>query len=114
VQSWTAEAGSLRCDAEAFYDAYDIHVEVCGTVKDQVTGYRVVRECLSQVLRYPAAYWVPGYIEMQDAASVVRDDKEAIKHAKGYRWNGEEVHRRDGFAVVVCAFFRSLLIALSY
>jgi hypothetical protein len=28
---------------------------------------------------------VPGYIEVQDAAAIVRDDKEAIQHAKGQR-----------------------------
>ena len=44
VLPWTAETGSFRCDAEALYDAYDIVAEVCGTVKDQVPGYRVVRK----------------------------------------------------------------------
>jgi hypothetical protein len=44
---------------------------------------------------------VPDYIEVQDAAPVVRDDKEAIQHTKGERWDGEEVHRGDGFAVVI-------------
>jgi hypothetical protein len=31
----------------------------------------------------------------------VRDDKRAIKHAKGERWHSEEIHRGDGFAVVM-------------
>jgi hypothetical protein len=31
----------------------------------------------------------------------VRDDKEAIKHAKGDRGNVEEIHRCDHFAMVV-------------
>jgi hypothetical protein len=48
---------------------------------------------LSQLLRYPLTRWVPGYIEMQDAASVVRDDKETIQHTKGQRRDSEEVHR---------------------
>jgi len=38
---------------------------------------------------------------MQYPAPVVRDDKEAIEHVKGQRWDGEEVHGHDGFAVVV-------------
>ena len=42
VLPWTAEAGSFRCDAEALSGTQDIDVEVCGTVKDKVPGYRVV------------------------------------------------------------------------
>jgi hypothetical protein len=36
VLPWTAEAGSFRCDAEAFYDADDLVVEVCSAIKDQI------------------------------------------------------------------------------
>jgi len=83
ILPWTAEAGSLRCDAKALHCFDNFLIKICGPIKDQVTGYRLVRECLSQLLRYPLTRWVPGYIEVQDAASVVRDDKEAIQHAKG-------------------------------
>ena len=83
ILPWTAEAGSLRCDAEALHCFDNFLIKIGGTIKDQVTGYRLVRECLSQLLRYPLTRWVPGYIEVQDAASVVRDDKEAIQHTKG-------------------------------
>jgi hypothetical protein len=53
-----------------------------------------------QLLRYPLTRWVPGYIEVQDAAPVARDDKETIQHAKGWRWDSEEIHRGDSFAVI--------------
>jgi hypothetical protein len=46
----TAETGSPRRDAEALYDAYDIVVEVCATVKDEITGYRVVGKGLAKLL----------------------------------------------------------------
>jgi hypothetical protein len=38
---------------------------------------------------------------MQNAAPVVSDDKEAIKYAEGQCGDDEEVHRGDGFAVVI-------------
>ena len=55
VLPWTAEADSFRRDAEFFYEADDIVVKVCGTVKDQVTGYRVIREGLAKLLSHPCA-----------------------------------------------------------
>ena len=61
----------------------------------------MVRKSLAKLLRHPLTRRVPSYIEMQDAAPVVGDDKEAIEHLKGQRWDGEEVHGDDGFAVVV-------------
>jgi len=79
----TAETGSPRRDAKALYDAYDIVVEVCATVKDEIIGYRVVGKGLAKLLSHPGAGGVLRHIEMQDAAPVVRDDKEAIQHTKG-------------------------------
>ena len=97
----SAEAGSFRCDAEALHCLDNFLIKICSTIKDQIIRRRIARKCLSQLLADPLTRRVPGYIDMQDAASVVRDDKEAIKHAKGERWDGEEVHRSDSFAVVV-------------
>jgi hypothetical protein len=37
---------------------------------------------------------------VQDAPAVVGNNEEAVQEAKRSRWNGEEVHRGDGFAVV--------------
>jgi hypothetical protein len=41
-----------------------------------------------------------GDIEVQDASTAVADEEEAIEHAKGDRWHGEEVHGRNRFTVV--------------
>src|SRR3984957_13121534 len=78
ILPWAAEAGSLRCDAKALHGFDNLPLKICGAIKDQVSGGRLVWKCLSQLLRYPLTRWVPGYIEVQDAAPVVRDDKEAI------------------------------------
>jgi len=37
---------------------------------------------------------------MQNAPTVVADDKEAVEHTEGDRWHGEEVHRRNGFSML--------------
>ena len=46
ILPWIAEAGSLRCDAKALYCFDNFLIKICGTIKDQVTGYRLVREGL--------------------------------------------------------------------
>jgi hypothetical protein len=37
ILPWTAEAGSLRCDAEALHCFDNFIVKICGAIKDQVT-----------------------------------------------------------------------------
>src|ERR1039458_3456001 len=44
---------------------------------------------------------MPGDIEVEDAPTVVADDKKAVKEVKGKGRNGEEVHGRDGFAMMM-------------
>src|ERR1700676_5554636 len=44
---------------------------------------------------------MPGYIAMQNAPPVMCDDEEAIENPKRQSRDGEEVHRRNHFSVVV-------------
>ena len=37
---------------------------------------------------------------MQDLPPVVADDEKAVQNTKRERWDGEEVHRRNGLAMV--------------
>src|SRR5258708_11328301 len=39
-------------------------------------------------------------IEVQDATTIVTDDKKAIEHTERDRWYGEEVHRGNHFPVI--------------
>ena len=39
-------------------------------------------------------------IEVQDATTIVTDDKKAIEHTERDRWHGEEVHRGNCFPVI--------------
>ena len=43
---------------------------------------------------------MPGDIEVDDAPAVVADDEEAVQEVEGEGGNGEEVHGRDGFAMI--------------
>jgi len=69
-------------------------------VKDKELGRELIGEGFAQLLNDPTAGRMPSDIKVQDATTVVANDKEAVEHAERKRWNGEEIHRRDGFAVI--------------
>src|SRR5258708_9711359 len=52
------------------------------------------------MLNDPQARGVVCEIEMQDVATIVADDGEAVEHTERNRWHGEEVHRRNRFPMV--------------
>jgi hypothetical protein len=60
----------------------------------------IVWERLSQLLNDPSARGMPRDMEVQDAATIMADDKEAVQDAEGQRWDGEEVHRSNGFTMI--------------
>jgi len=39
-------------------------------------------------------------MEMQDAATIMADDKEAVQDAEGQRWDGEEVDPSNSFTMI--------------
>ena len=43
---------------------------------------------------------MPSDIEVDDAPTVVADDEEAVQEVEGEGGNGEEVHGREGFAMI--------------
>jgi hypothetical protein len=43
----------------------------------------------------------PSDVAVQDSSPVMRNDKEAVEHTEGDRWDAEEVHRCDGFTVIL-------------
>ena len=70
------------------------------TIQDRVAVRTRFRKCLSQLLRYPGAGRVFRDIEMEDLASAMFDDEETVQDPEGEGRHGEEVHGRDGFAVI--------------
>jgi hypothetical protein len=61
---------------------------------------RFKRKGLPQLLDDPRTRQVPGDVEVQNAPTIMADDKEAVEHPEGERRNGKEIHGRDGFPVV--------------
>jgi hypothetical protein len=53
-----------------------------------------------QLLLYPGADWVFGDVEMEDLASTVFDHEKTIRDSERKSWHGEEVHGRNGLAVI--------------
>ena len=41
-----------------------------------------------------------GDVEVQNAPTIMADDKEAVEDPEPDRWNGKEIHGGDGFAVI--------------
>jgi len=41
-----------------------------------------------------------GDVKVQDAPTIVADHEEAVEKAESDRWDGEQVHRRNGFPMV--------------
>src|SRR5205814_10347244 len=39
-------------------------------------------------------------VNVQDAPTIMTDDEEAVEHAEGNRWRGEEIHGRNRFPMV--------------
>ena len=100
VLPWAQKTGPLWLDAETLYRLNHFFVELSTAIKDQVSGYRVKRECLAQLLNDPRAGRMFGHVEVQDAAPVMRDDEEAVENSERERGHGEKVHRGDGFTMV--------------
>jgi hypothetical protein len=42
-----------------------------------------------------------GYIEVQDSATPVLDDEQAVQQAEGGRWHGEKVKGDDRLAMIL-------------
>jgi hypothetical protein len=69
-------------------------------IEDEKPRSRIKRKRFSQLLDDPQSIGISCHIEVQDLTPVVANDKKAVQNTKRERWDGEEVHRRNGFAMV--------------
>jgi hypothetical protein len=97
----TAIGGSNQLAAEGFQHPRDFSAELAITIEDQVLGCAILREGLSQLLDDPLTGGMFRDIEVQDPPPTVANHEEAIEQPKGHRRYGEEVHRRNRFAMVL-------------
>jgi len=63
-------------------------------------GRRLEWKRLPQLLDDPHTRRMIGDVKVQDAPTIVADHEEAVEKAESDRWDGEEVHRRNGFPMV--------------
>src|SRR5258707_5941254 len=101
ILPWATEAGPFGPDTEGLNGVDDFFIEVRRPVEDQVAGYRVVGECLTQLLCNPSATRMPSDVGVEDPSSIMRHDEETVQHTEGQCGHGEEVHRGNRFLVVV-------------
>jgi hypothetical protein len=92
---------SNQLAAQAFDRRRYVSVELPISVKDQVPGCAILGESLSQLLRDPLAGGMFRGIEVQDSPPAVADHEEAVQDAESRCRHREEVHRRNGFAMVL-------------
>jgi len=96
----TLNGGLHAGDLHGSNRSRNVQPVLCVVVKDEELGRGLKREGFAQLLYDPRACRMPSYIEVQDAATVVADDKEAVEHVERESRDREEIHRRDGFAVI--------------
>src|ERR1035437_1837621 len=73
-----SETGPPGLDTEALHSIDDLLIEVCSAIENQVSRSGIVGTGLTQLLNHPGAGRMPGHIEVQNAPSVMRNDKETI------------------------------------
>lgn len=56
---------------------------------------------LAQLLDDPSARGMLRDVNVQDVPPIMTDDEEAVEHAEGNRWHGEEIHGRNRFPMVL-------------
>src|SRR6266436_1524796 len=100
ILPWTPEGSSLGNDPCGFHRCNDLEPKLLITIKDQVfvRGFKWKR--LPQLLDDPSAPRMPRDVDVQDSSTIVADDEKAVEHAERDRWHSEEVHRRNGLAMV--------------
>ena len=101
VLPWTPKGGSHGIQLEGPYGGRDFRAVFCIAVKDQIPGRRPKWKGFPQLLDNPGGRGMGSNVEMQDPPTIMIDDDEAVEHAERKRGNGEEIHRRDGFPMVV-------------
>jgi hypothetical protein len=52
------------------------------TIEDQIFVCGVVGEGFAQLLYNPTTGWHPCHVEVQNALTIVRDDKKAVQHSE--------------------------------
>lgn len=85
----------LRSQARGFQKCDHFAVEFRIIVQDEVTIRTGIGKRFPQLLHHPLGVRAASYVEVQDPATPVFNDKEAIQQLEGERGHSEEVDRHD-------------------
>src|SRR6266852_4377372 len=96
----TFERSADRTHAQGSNRCRDFQSILGITIKDEEPRSGSKWKCFSQLLDNPRACRMLCDIEVQDATTIVTDDKKAIERAEGDRRNSKEVHRGNRFPVI--------------
>jgi hypothetical protein len=100
VLPWTAKGSAGWLASHLPHSRNHIGSKLCVSVEEQESVRLLVGPCFSQLLYNPKCMGISRHIEMQDLPPLVADDEKAVQNTKRERWDGEEVHRRNGLAMV--------------
>src|SRR6266513_4687588 len=82
------------------YSRNYIGAKLCISVEQQESVRLFVGPRFSQLLRNPKRVGISRHIKVQDLTPVVSDDEKTVQNTERERWDGEEVHRSNGLAMV--------------
>jgi len=101
VLPWTSETGPFRLDAQCLDGTDDLLIEVRGSIENQILRRRIIGECFAQLLRDPQTARMLGDAAMKNSPPVMGDDEETVQNSKRQSRHGKEIHRGNGFAMIV-------------
>ena len=97
----TANARPDSFDPARFQKATHLGAEFAVAIEDDVAVWAWKRQCLSELLQNPIARRMQRSVEMENAAPMMLNDKEAVQHPETQRRHGEEVEGGDYFSMVL-------------
>jgi hypothetical protein len=74
--------------------------ELLVMIEKEELGGGLIWKSFPQLLDDPTTGGMPSDIELEDAPTIMADDKEAIEYVESKSGNGEEIHRSYGFAMI--------------
>src|SRR5664279_4497381 len=100
VLPWTAKGSASWLASHLPHSRNHIGSKLCVSVEEQESVRLLVGPGFSQLLYNPKRIGISCHSEVQDLTPLVADHEKAVKNTKRERWDGEEVHRRNGLAMV--------------
>ena len=91
----------LYFQARRFQEIRNSSIKLRVVVENDITAAQGVRESLPELLQGPLRGGVPSHVEVQDSASPMVDDKQAIEKLERNGWDCKEIECDDHLAMVL-------------